>query len=467
MAEDKLYLSALKDMALAAGAGVADEASFGVANKLNPKGFEDLKKQSPISYGAGQVGSYFIPGLAFTKIGKAAKVARLAQESPLIARILSGAFKTAGTPQALVSKIANMGGSAVTKGIEKAVGSGIPARITGAAVGEAVSGGSQAIAQGAIRNAVGSSESSGEDLANQGTVGALLGGGLGAFKPAIKAAAKGLYSSRQIIDPTANKKTRDFVLKELMDRGIFGGEETFQNVIEKSKSNYGDVIDPMMKPHLKSGVYPEQPLGNIADLTQKIEDIGGTRGSEYRRRMKEFRERLPTDEVSGKTQVSDILERRKSLNEELSSMTRKQRTGEATLPNERDSASSLKDSLDDWQQKFIESKYDGGGEAYNSAKKEYAIGKELESAGNKYFGSSGRFGGSSVVSGINDALNYLPVRTGLGIGLDRLSKDVGAPAGRITDSFMRKPKKEKAKEFDPYEDIDTKSVDENDPYKDI
>jgi hypothetical protein len=420
MTKEELYDYALN--ALAVPSGAVDEAAFGLPSKYIP-GVQKLKQDYPIATTVGQVGSYMIPGTGV--VGGAGKIAKM------LGMLKKGniAAKEARPAIQFLSKL-----------------------IKNAGVGAVESGG-----QVAIRKGFGTSD--GGSVSDAAESGAKLGAGLAIASPVLGAIAKKAYFDPRIVNERF-KRSKD-AAQELMDRGVWGGEGTFRNYANQAKDQFNKYAGKYQKGVASEPVKIEDLLEEFAKRSEAEAATGGA--------VKQFKKvgEGATERLGDAPLMGEADSYRKLIHQKLAELEPAKRSNAINPGSDvskvmaRDaSLGAMKSSIDKAEEKIIGQKYGQEGlDALGLAKKEYGIRRELGRSLDK--GKSPNVIIPSIVGGAGAgaaaaagnptaamlalgatgglaAARTLPVRTGTGVFLNKLSKSSSKSPARFMEYMRRK-----------------------------
>lgn len=457
-------------MALSAGSGLADEATFGASEKYSPEFVKQNRKEYPGSSTVGQVGSYFIPGLGVIGYGKAG-------------------LKALGLGAKAAQKIASSpAGASMLKKLLTSVAKG------------GVEGGVEAGGQTQLRRLTGTSK---DDVGDSTKTGAGLGALLRGISPVAGAAASKVYSHPAIFNPKSGEKGQK-LMEKLMNEGVWGGEGTFRKYSRDAKQKYNTIMDPMREKIANRRVSFDDVVGGPEGGGSKRNSFAErewnkkTTGSSAVPQFKKTREGAQA-RLGDRTSMKKVQEYQKVLNEELSALAPQKRAeaisgvgGNAS--NEDQALGAMKASIQDLEERLLSDskKFGKEGAATNlkkmaEAQTSYGEGRELERALNRpeslsqvvrnatpipaAAGGLGALG--SLLAGVSNpaillsglaaggltaAGRSLPGRTATGVALNKFGKDPSkaiSGATRATESMGRSEPgtsmaEEPAQEEDPF-----------------
>lgn len=449
----------------ALAAGAADELSFGLIRKLlGEKGIESLKKDNPAAFNSGRIASLFTPGLLEVKAGRVGLKA-LKEAGPI-----TKALKALATPQQAVTigseavgrGASNLGKKAISSLVGKDAAESLISKMLQSSVQHGTTAGTQAAAQGGIRKSIGTNDD--EDLPETIKSAIKTGGALGSLSAPLGSMAKSIYGSKRIVDPRAKQETKDFVVNELMDRGIIGGEGTFSDFARKSKDSYESILAP----------YMAQIKNRKNALPEVVEDFGKRAMNEVgygTEAADKFTKTLAKteDKLGPRPSTGAVMDYEKFLNEKLQAQRARGFGSPQPIQEsiENQAMGSMRGSIDKFKERAIKdltNEGKTGQEAIDEARKNFSLGRNVERALDK----PANWPGVSIlrmpgISHLEDAATSLPVRTATGVGLDRAAKGTGYLTGRLKELGNRNNKSDNNGERNPYLDS-TDSTDESNPY---
>lgn len=392
MTREDLYEAALA--ALAAGAGGVDETLFGLPQKYS-ESVRKLKEDSPTAFGAGQVGSYFVPGTGI--VGGA----RLGAKG---IRALLGASKAVkgGKEAGLLAKILSSGAKAGTEG--------------------AVEGGGQVL----TRRALGTGEGNAEEEAISG---GLMGAGLGAASPALGKFAKNVYSHSAIKD-RKSPKSRELI-DTLMERGVWGGEDKFRDEAKKSMGKYEEILSSYREKLADHKVTFDDIVGAGEDSGSFAKREGQAKEFGRKGLAKQFEETrgAAKNTLGSDPEWRDVLEYLKGANSQLADLSSQKRAKAISGRGQREDAAigSMKGSIDRLEKQLMGAEFgDEGSDAIDRARKEWGTGRELERSLDRWTPPENADFWKSLLK----PAGALPTRTGVGLLLDKVAKKPGTVANK-------------------------------------
>lgn len=461
--QERGSLEELARMALAAGSGLADEATFGASEMIFPEFIKQNRKEYPDSSTVGQVGSYFIPGMGVVGLGRKA---------------LGTLLKKAATSPASASMLKKVLTAAAKGGAEGAVEAG---------------------GQTQLRRLTGTSE---DNVGDSAITGGGLGAILGAVSPVAGKYARAVYSHPSIFNSKSGEKGEK-LMDKLMNEGVVGGQGAFRKYSRDAKEKYNTIMDPMREKIANRRVSFDDVVGGPEGGASKRNSFAErewnkkTTGSSAVPQFKKTREGAQA-RLGDRTSMKKVQEYQKVLNEELSALAPQKRAeaisgvgGNAS--NEDQALGAMKASIQDLEERLLRDskKFGKEGAATNlkkikEAQASYGDGRELERALNRpeslsqvvrnatpipaAAGGLGALGsllaGASnpaillstlAAGGLTAAGRSLPGRTATGVALNKFGKDpskVISGATRATESLGRSGpeelKAEPAQEEDPF-----------------
>lgn len=442
--EERGDLESLMRIALAAGSGLADEASFGLLEK-NSDFVKGLREDNPGSFTAGQLGSYLVPGTG-----------------------ILGALRLGGKALRLGGKAAKKAAPAGTSMLKKLLLSAGK----GGAEGAAEAGG-----QTAVRNLVGTSK---DDAVDSAKAGGGVGTALGLLSPVAGKAASRIYSHPSIFNPKSPKSPE--LMEKLMNDGVWGGGSTFRKYSRDAKNKYNEIMDPMRKQLSKKKAAFDDVVGvgekdGFAEREWNKKTVGSNAVGQFQKTREGARARLGDTPSMKKVQ-----EYQKVLNEELATLAPQKRAeaisgvgGNAS--NEDQALGAMKASIEALEKKMIGKQFGQEGlEKVKKAKDSYSAGRELERALNRPesltqairnatpvpAAAGGLTALASLVAGATNpailaagvlgtaatgAGRSLPGRTGMGVLANKFGRDPSKPisaASRATEMLNRNGEEEGA-----------------------
>lgn len=423
--KDRGLLEELAMMALAAGGGAADELTFGAAAKDKIFGYDnpiaddlkELKEDSPLSYGAGQVGSYFVPGggvLGLTKgAGKLATKAGAKMPKMLadLSKYLTLAPNASKKMQALSGTLRGAGGGALESG-----------------------------GQAAIRNLL---DTGGGDVNESIKEGLIGGGAFGAASPLLRSAAQRLYRDPRIFNPTGNRKAR-LISDELLDEGVWGGEDSLRKYASGQKDKYNALLQPK-----RDAIAPEK--ADIDEIFRFYEEAKEpfTRTRQLRRQLDEEQANLFKKYANDPT-WEGVQKYQKGINEFLSPLSPAQKTtaiagaGDASVSAANQAAGLMKGSIQKAEKNALVKRFGQTAKSdLRAANKAYSKGSELERSLDRARGvqnpldaNIGPYGAGVIIGGGDQGkvaamlgtvgamtgLKSLAGRTGSGVALNKMAR---------------------------------------------
>lgn len=432
--KDRSFLEELALMAMAGGGGALDEATFGAAKKDKILGYENplaeklkgLEEEAPLSYGAGQVGSYFTPVggvLNLTRLGGKAAMKAGAKMPKLIAEL---------------SKYAKLAPNASKK----------MQALSGAARG-AGGGALEGVGQAGIRNAL---ETGGGDLDEAAKQGVIGGGLFGAASPLFRAAGQRLYRDPRIFNPAGNRKAR-LISDELLDEGVWGGEDALRKYATGQKDKYNALLQPK-----RDALAPEK--ADIDEIFRFYEEAKEpfTRTRQLRRQLDEEQANL-FKKYANDPSWEGIQKYQKGINEFLSPLSPAQKTtaiagaGDASVSAANQAAGLMKGSIQKAEKNALVKRFGQTAKAdLKAANKAYSKGSELERSLDRARGvqnpldaNIGPYGAGVIVGGGDQGkiaamlgtvgamtgLKSLAGRTGSGVALNKMARSPEQTASKI------------------------------------
>lgn len=470
--KDRLYDQAIN--ALAMGAGGADELSFGLSNKYLP-GAKQLTEENPWASNAGRVASYAIPLPLPNKLkaavrapeAAAAILKRFPQAAGLLDRIGKRGLST-------VQNLLMEGSGKLAEKATSKLGTGYGATAAKGAIEGVLSGEGQHL----IRKSLGTADDVGSASGTEDRLVAetLFGGGGGALGKLIKGVAPKVYNHPGILNKF-KKEESEKLSKELLDEGVRGSlGGAFKDRAKKFKSDakvtfdelHGKIV-PREQQEAKAAARIISELGGVPVPAPKGTVDPRAMGSSYKKDFNEWAgtgvgegelnalgkgynravKSLNPDQY-GATNLGEVQTKLKQTNTRLTKLNARDRAkmqgaqglGENTADTDR--AKSLRDAYEELYKKGIDDFGDGDMDtlAYNKAKRTHRKGADLEenmrtheivtSHSQPGFLAPDWFRNIARVS-----IGSMPIRSNLGVAMDRLGPKVGAVGGRVAELRSR------------------------------
>jgi hypothetical protein len=486
----------LKNEALAAMSAGADEQTFGLSSHVGGEAQKALRDKYPKSAMVGRVLSY-VPAM-FVGSGEERLAVRGAEMAPgLLRKLLAHApqellNKGADRVARSVPVLAEKAGESTMKWLAKAAGRGAVSAVT-AGTGNTLA---RKAVDAAVPGETGEQEKPLSDLPQDAAWQAGMGTIVGPLARILQKAAPAIYEHPALIKrfkEPQSIRTAD----QLRGEGVWGGKNVFKGRAQQMKEGIQTVTDDLM-PKLRdreaaaanevAGLAPHDPAmaayeeipmagkisqkrlqnriaqgspgpepigltsGNMGGHAEAAEDamIGADQGKKaaMRQSFGDEESLIPTGEY-GETNLGHVEDRLKETNQRVKKMLSDREKGRAfgdeggQVAAERERLLAIQKAHNDTVEKAINRFGDTGDkEAYAGARGEYRQGADLEGAVNDYTnreaGDTPHVGHSLTRTVLNKTINTLPVRTGLGVLLDRLSPEVaGTIGGRAVDARQR------------------------------
>lgn len=486
----------LRNEALAALSAGADEQTFGASSHASPELQKTLRDSYPKSAMTGRILSYLPAMLAGT--GEERLAVRGAEMAPSLLRKLiahmpqelinKGADRLAKSVPVLAEKAGENTAAFLAK---SAVRGGAAAATSG--TGNALA--RQAV-QAAVPGETGDKEKPISDLPQDAAWQAGMGAVMGPLASLLQKSAPSVYTHPGLIKKFKEGETAK-TAKQLLKEGVYGGKGTFRERAQGLKSGIEDVTNELMprlqeseqaatqevaklppahpdmeafeeipmakkiaterqKNQIQSGMRGEEPIGltsgNMGGYAEDAQNamIGADEGKKAAmgRSFAEEEQALPKGEY-GETNLGAIEDRLKEVNTRVKKMLSDREKGRAfgdeggQLAAERERLLAIQNAHNQTVEKGVGRFGDlADKKAYRAARGEYRQGADLEGALNDYsrkeMSSSPHIGHNLGRTVLNHTINTLPVRTGLGVLLDRLSPEVaGTITGRAMDYHQR------------------------------
>lgn len=472
----------LKNEALSALSGGMDEQTFGTSSHVGGQGQKELRDKYPKSAMVGRVASYLPAMLAGT--GEERMAVRGAEHAPGLLRKL-----LAHAPQEVLNKGADRMARSVPVLAEKA-GENTAAWLAKAsargAMTAATAGTGNALARKAVESAVpgetGEKEKPISDLPQDAAWQAGMGAVIGPLARILQKAAPAIYA-HPALRSAGNVEGSGEMANDMLKQGLYGtAKGTFKPYAQGLMDKIGVVRDKLIpnaatneradtefvnaipRPYGKTRGQVDlsdfRDMGKVA--ARKMQGAGDSARASLLNEFDHSAAGMNVDEF-GNTTIGDLNRSAKEVNTRVSKKFSPSDRGKAMgdldgpLSAEKDRLMALKDAHND----LIDQNIDRFGntaeqntalnpadtqsdiEKLDSAREQYGEGKQLSQ--NLLEHERGEISSDPHVhrgvghAVLNSTIKALPVRTGLGVLLDRISPELaGNVGGRAADYRQRK-----------------------------
>lgn len=476
-------LTALKAM----GHGAADEQTFGLEGKALGKEGKILERRHPGFVAAGRIGSNLIPlplpskVKAAVRAPKAAKyvATELPRLVPLLERLGKYGFSTG---QHLLGEGAQFIGQQVAKPAEKLAG-----KFIGQLAGDAASSIATGEGNHLIRKALGTSDDTASPTSTMERLEseAKWGMGLGQLGRLMSKVAPAVYQHRGLMNPYKPKESED-VANEMMKEGTWGSlggafKRRAQQFKDEAKPIFDDVqqsvsggeyratsaLNTMLQlfnPLYSAKGRPIKPAKGMIDTKQLDfhlrKNIGkAKRGFVTPQEQDQMREVFQgaksglKPDSHGLTDVDEVQKSLHAANERLSQLKAVDQARRAGVPGlgegtaELDRVAAGKKAYEKMYERALQEFGAPGDLAkYRGAKTTHAKGADLEKNlfANELMNQkgTGHIFSDAWRNILAQSINSAPIRTGLGVGLDRLGPKVNASLGGRVAEMRTRPRPE-------------------------